>query len=285
MMNPVTLKTMIAALGCGLVQCLWQPATAAGAEAKDAPPALRIIVLDEETGKPIPSFRLIAGSDIRKGINEGFAKRTAAEAVNWQPHTAKIGNDGIYIWPLARTWKKTGLRVETDGYIPQRFTWIIKEEGSRNLEFKLKKDPGVPGKVLLPDGQPASHALIGLALIQRNVRIKDGSLASAGKPMPEKPGDRWRCPTIVETNRQGNFILTTETDPASAVVAVHPKGICEMRYADFERKKMLQLKKWGRVEGKVMIGGMAGAGLEVTLATQREGYGYPQNTRPRLRLI
>jgi hypothetical protein len=55
---------MIAALGCGLVQCLWQPATAAGAEAKDAPPALRIIVLDEETGKPIPSFRLIAGSDI-----------------------------------------------------------------------------------------------------------------------------------------------------------------------------------------------------------------------------
>jgi hypothetical protein len=105
MMNLGTLKTTIGALGCCLVQCLWQPTTAAGAEANDEPTELRINVLDEGTGKPIPSFRLIAGSDIRKTINEGFTERTGAVAVNWQPHTTKIGKDGIYIWPLARVWK------------------------------------------------------------------------------------------------------------------------------------------------------------------------------------
>lgn len=246
----------------------------AGAAAADEP-VLRISVTDAETGAAIQEFRILAGVPVGRSTSLLFGERVGAEAVNWQPHTTKTGQQGEYIWPMAQAWEKTGFRAEADGYIPQQSIWIEKKPGEQVLEFKLEKDPGVDGEVLLPDGRIAPAALIGIGLIQRNVRIKGASLHGAGEALPEKPGDRWRRPTIAETDVKGKFTLTTETDPAAVVVAVHPKGICEMPFAEFEQKRSLRLRKWGRIEGRVSIGGEPGAGESVSLSIQRDSYGYP----------
>ena len=247
----------------------------AGAAAADEP-VLRISVTDAETGAAIQEFRILAGVPVGRPASGLSGERPGAEAVNWQPHTTKIGQQGEYIWPMARAWEKTGFRAEADGYIPQRSIWVEKKPGEQVLEFKLAKDPGVDGEVLLPDGRIARAALIGIGLIQRNVRIKGVSLQGAGEPLPERPGDRWRRPTIAETDAKGKFTLTTETDPAAIVVAVHPKGICEMPFAEFARERSLHLRQWGRVEGQVSIGGEPGAGESVSLSIQRDSYGYPE---------
>ncbi|MGI9239224.1 MAG: hypothetical protein ACR2RV_00395, partial [Verrucomicrobiales bacterium] len=161
----IHLATATLLLGCLLT----------GALAAD-PPAVRITVVDAESGAPIPEFRILAGAHIGRSINHPFSESTGDEAVNWQPHTTKIGRGGKFVWSLARAWEKTGFRVEADGYVPQRFIWVEKKEGGRGLEFKLKKDPGVVTGVKLPDGRPAAGALVGIGLIQRNVRIDGVSL-------------------------------------------------------------------------------------------------------------
>ena len=43
----------------------------------------------------------------------------------------------------------------------------------------------------------------------------------------------------------------------------------------FEKMKVLRLKKWGRVEGKVTLGAKPGENLEVTLGTQSEEHAHP----------
>jgi hypothetical protein len=241
----------------------------------DLNPAVAFSVLDEATGKPIPSFRIVAGVPVGGGINNDYTKRTGNEVVNWQPHMTKLGEGGTHVWSLERAWDQTGFRLEADGYIPQQFTWIVKKEGSRKLEFKLQRDPGIVGKVLLPDGKPAGAALIGLSLIQRQVAIKGASFYHVGEALPEKPGDRWRRASIFETRRNGEFKMTTETDPAAVIVAVHPQGTCDIPYVEFLKTKTLPLKRWGRVEGSVTVGDGPGAGRKVTLSIQRDQYGYP----------
>lgn len=255
--------------------CLETTIAEVGPATGSAPPEVRLSVVDADTGAAIPTFRVLRGSSVGDVSGEEFRKNNDVEVANWQPHLTEIGKDGKHVWPLARAWDKTALRVEADGYIPQIHTWIVKAEGARALEFKMKRDPGVAAKVLLPDGKPASHALVSVALIHREVRIIGTSFENAGAPMPESLRDRWQRPPIAETNRGGEFRLMTETDPAAVVVAVHPKGICEMPWAEFEKAKVLRLQQWGRVEGKMTIGDRPGSDVEVTLGTQRQQYAYP----------
>jgi hypothetical protein len=195
--------------------------------------------------------------------------------VNWQPHTTKVGADGVLELPLARAYDPLALRVEADGYVPRRHLWIDKKKGSQEVTAPLGKDPGRPGVVRTPDGQPADGAIVGIALVQRNLRIEGHTFAGWGDPEADKPGDRWRRPTMVAADAEGRFVLPTETEPASAVVLVHESGVAEMFYADFLATPEIRLVKWGAIAGRVTVGPGAGAGVEVTMGIQHYGYGYP----------
>lgn len=243
--------------------------------AEDAPPEVQIRVVDAETGAAIPTFRFLRGSPVGNVSGEEFLKHNDVEVANWQPHLIEIGKDGKHVWPLSRAWDKTAVRIEADGYIPEIHTWVIRDEGSQEIEFRLKKDPGIEATVLLPNGKPASNALVSVALIQREVHIVGTRIKNAGEPMPKSLRDRWQRPPITETDSNGRCRLSTETDPAAMVVAVHPDGICEMPWADFEKAKVLTLRKWGRIEGTVTLGTKPGADVEVTLGTQSAHYAHP----------
>lgn len=242
---------------------------------EEAPPEVRIQVVDADTGAAIPSFRFLRGTPAGNVSGEEFRKKHDVEVANWQPHLIAIGKDGQHVWSLSRAWDRTALRIEADGYIPEVHTWILREEGSQEIEFRLKKDPGVEAKVLLPDGKPAPNAQVGVALIHREVSIVGTRIKDAGTPLPTSLRDRWQRPPVHETDAEGRCRLSTETDPAAMVVAVHPAGIAEMSWMAFEKTKVLRLKKWGRVEGKVTLGANPGGNLEVTLGTQSEEHAHP----------
>jgi hypothetical protein len=208
------------------------------------------------------------------GIADEFEKRTGKTAINWQPHTLKLGKDGDFVWPLAKAYEEMALRVEADGYVPQVALWLKKNAGPQHVIFQLTKDPGVKGRVLQPDGQPAAGAMLALAMPQRDAVWEDGRLRGADKPLPEKLGDRWRLPIFVKTDADGRFQLPTEPE-AAAVLIVHDSGVRELAYEDFQKSPEVKLQGWGRIEGRVLWKDEPGDSVPLNFSVHRDEYGYP----------
>jgi hypothetical protein len=235
---------------------------------------IELSVVDLTNGQPIVEFRVIAGIPAGQSITRDFQQRGGGEVINWQPHTAKLGRGGNFVWPLARGWDDMALRIESDGYEPQR-RWIRRPDGPKHLVIQLEKDPGIDVLVLQPDGNPAAGASIATVLPQREAHVQNGLIKGDGLPLPDKPGDRWRRPTIVHTDAQGRARVATETDAAAAVVVVHETGVREASFEQFRQLKRVDLRRWGRVEGRILWQDKPGANERVSLSIYRHEYGYP----------
>jgi hypothetical protein len=233
---------------------------------------LRILVVDAD-GNNVGDFRVLQGVG-SESITAEYEKRTGRKVVNWQPHTVTVGANGEYNWPLERTYSIAYLRVEADGYEPQVAGPIKKADGAQLVEFQLKRDAGIVGRVLTPEGQPAAEATVALALAQKDAALEDGRLRGADQPIPDKPSDRWRRPLVVKTDGQGNFELPTECEPA-AVLVIHDSGVLETAYEKFQKNPELKLNRWGKIEGRVLWKDKPGVDDEITLSVHREDYGYP----------
>lgn len=235
---------------------------------------IAINVMNAKGDKTIPEFRVIAG--VSSGsVSSEFEKRTGKTVINWQPHTCRIGKDGGYVWPLDKAYDEMAIRVEADGYVPQRFTGIKKSKGAQHIVFLLAEDKGIAGSLKTPDGKPAAGATVAVALPQRDVVWSEGKLRGADDPLPEKPGDRWRRPLFVKTDAEGAFRLPTETDPAAAVLIVHESGVRELSYDAWKESPAVTLQKWGRIAGQVLWQDKPGAEEGVTMSVHRDEYGYP----------
>ena len=235
---------------------------------------IAVSVRDAKDDTPIARFRILAGVPARS-VSAEFTKRTGREVVNWQPHTVRVGAAGASLWPWGRAYEEMALRVEADGYQPQSSEWIFKKAGAARVEFLLVEDRGIDGIVHQPDGTPAANATVARALVQRDVSIEGGRIRGVDQPQPEKESDRWRRPHAVTTDKFGRFRITTETDPASAIVVVHESGVAELDNAQFQRDPEITLKPWGEIDGRVLWKDKPGAGELVGISVARDQYGYP----------
>lgn len=233
---------------------------------------IRVSAFDSTGNKPLPAFRVIAG--VRSGVSGEFEKRSERPVVNWQPHTLKVGKDGDLLWPLAKAYDEMALRVEADGYQPQIWYWIRKQEGPQHIVFQLAEDKGIAGRVLAPDGKPASGATIALALAQRDAVLEEGRLRHADSPPADNPNDQWRRPIFAKTDAEGRFTLPSEIEPA-ALLVVHESGVRELAYDAWRKAPDMRLQDWGRIEGRVLWKDKPGADEPVSLTVHRDDYGYP----------
>jgi beta-lactamase regulating signal transducer with metallopeptidase domain len=235
---------------------------------------IRLSVLNTKGDQGIAVFRVIAGVPAQ-GIADEYEKRTGKTAINWQPHTLKVGKDGDFVWPLAKAYEEMALRVEADGYVPSVALWLKKSAGPQHVIFMLPEDPGVKGRVLQPDGQPAAGATVALAMPQRDAVWENGRLRGSDQPLPEKPADRWRVPIFVKTDAEGRFQLPTEPE-AAAVLIVHDSGVRELAYNEaFQKSPEIKLQGWGRIEGRVLWKDKPGADVPLNFSIHRDEYGYP----------
>jgi beta-lactamase regulating signal transducer with metallopeptidase domain len=234
---------------------------------------IRLSVLNAKGDQGIREFRVIAGVPAR-GIADEFERRTGKTVINWQPHTLELGKDGDFVWPLDKAYDEMALRVEADGFVPQVFYWLKKAAGPQHLVFMLAEEPGVKGRVLRPDGEPAVGATLALAMVQRDAVWEEGRIRGSDKRPPEKPADRWRLPVIRKTDGEGRFQLPTEPSPA-AVLIVHESGVRELAYDEFQKTPEITLQPWGRIEGRVLWKDKPGANEPLSLIVHRDEYGYP----------
>ena len=236
-------------------------------------PLVSLSVVDEETGAPVERFRALPGVPY-----SGTDERSVAV---WQPHLLRESAGGRYEWPRERSYETFRLRAEADGYRPSMTPWLRKADGTREVTIRLRRDPGIRGVILRPDGSPAAGATLGIALPNRTLRLAGRTIDRAGEPPAEKPGDRWRQPLTARADADGRFRLPAETDPAALLVVVHQDGYIERPFAELLGKdakplpdRELHLAPWGRIEGRVLWGDRPGAGEQVELIVSRESL-YP----------
>lgn len=244
--------------------------------AADAPlaPRYEISVVDAQTNQSIREFQVLAGVP-GSDVSREFEARTNHRVANWQPHTLRVGRDGLAEWPLERAYDEMCLRVEAEGYQPLVWRWIKKADGPRKLVFHLKRDPGMAGQVLQPDGKPAGGATVAFGLAQKKIRVlTNGKLLGQEAPIPKDPRDRWRVPTFVKADHEGRFQLHTETVPA-VILVVHDAGVRELAYHEYLKSPTIKLQPWGRVEGRVLWKDKPGANAQIVGTNNREQYGYP----------
>jgi hypothetical protein len=251
----------------------------AGADAGPLPergseePLVVLTVVDGDTGAAIEKFLTVPGVPYTGSNNPSVAA--------WQPHLAHESAGGRYEWPAERSYAKFRLRVEAEGYAPASTEWIVEADGRKEITIRLRRDPGIHGIVLLPDGSPGAGATLGVSLPNRDLRLSGRAIERDGEPPAVRPQDRWRQPITFRAGVDGRFRLPTEIDPAALLVVVHEGGylerpFAELRGADAEPRvpRTLRLAAWGRITGRVMWGDRARADELVELIVSREAI-YP----------
>src|SRR4051812_17004678 len=160
-------------------------------------PLVALSVLDEETSDPVERFLVIPGVPY-----SGTDQRSVAA---WQPHLVREATGGRYEWPQERSYERFRLRVEADGYRPSTTAWLRRSDGPREVTLRLRRDPGIRGVILSPDGSPAAGATLGVALPNRRLRLTGRTIEHAGESPAEKLVDRWRQPITTRADAGGRF--------------------------------------------------------------------------------
>ena len=137
--------------------------------------------------------------------------------------------------------ERFGVRVEAKGFEPKMFAGIEKTKDSKRIVFRLKKDKGIKGRVLLSNGKPAARAEVGVKMTSRQLKLRGTTLVNGDT---NNFADDWSCGIIVQANELGGFELPRETDPSAFVVAVHQGGTIQVPFSQLYKNNQITLVKW-----------------------------------------
>jgi len=165
------------------------------------------------------------------------------------------GRDGNFTRNVGRRFGELDnyyLLVDADGYESLQSEDLIAKAGNTALEFKLKKATGqfvthLTGTVLQPDGSPAAHTEIGIAMPDCPFQLEN-----ARPPMHSRE-------RTFRTDSTGNFSIARSGmslgNQDYKLIFLHDSGFVAIRKAEFEeRNEPITLTAWGRIEGTVYTG-------------------------------
>jgi len=205
--------------------------------ANSAPLTVHGLVIDATTKRAIPQFRVVSCVAYNSQLTE----------LTWQPQWITIHRGGRFdLPPNARAWPKMRYRVEAEGYRPSISRVVERSEGDIKLTFLMQADAGISAIVRAPDGTPAAGARATWVTHSREATVQGATitLMDHGKRLGA---------TVVTADAAGRLRLPPECDPGTIVVA-HDFGYAEVRPADLIASGVVTLRRWGRVEGRVLAG-------------------------------
>lgn len=181
-------------------------------------PSIRGRVIDRETRQPIPSFGVY-----RAALLQGPVSPTLMddETVKGSSGEFKYCSDVLFR-------PDSALYIDAEGFRPVVSRPLSIADDGKELTFELSRAEPMAGKVLTPDGSPASQA---------EVRFWSGQIRSSSIPQ------RFRT----NTDRDGAFSLPTGLD--GEFVVRHESGYAEVPLKQFTATRTIQLVKWGKVRG------------------------------------
>jgi uncharacterized GH25 family protein len=202
-------------------------------------------VIDNGTKKPVARFRVTPG-----------AMRGMWNSSSWDERNRAEGTNGSFLAFISKKYSQPVVKIEADGYLPQRFS--LQPESRTNLNFELQKGTGPIGKVLLPDGSPAQEASVVLLCAgdQRVALNANGEL----KDWEHKE-------SIVLTDTDGSFALRPDLDMV-AVAAVAEEGFKISSVEALATDARVILEPWSKLKGVLYRESAPSTNEDVDLAFQ-----------------
>ena len=198
-------------------------------------------VTDAKSGKPID----------RIAISLGRFLEDSPDPV-WSPDRNEFA-DGEYVCRFDEPEAGRALKVIADGYQPAISRTFKSDEGNQTFDFQLEPGTGLSGTVLLPDGEPAADAEVGLLTRGRGIMLLRGGRFDVAQNRAE----------VVRSDASGRFQFSAREDKTFLLLALHDAGYAEVHSADFERSNSIRLSAWGKLEGRVMVENQPDANREV----------------------
>jgi hypothetical protein len=210
------------------------------------PTVVKGSVVDEETGKGVESFSVTPGMVSFEGPGR--------QSVYWERDERKVikGVDGVFEFTVNYPRAGHMVRVEAKGYAPMDSRVFKDEEGKVELAFKLEKARNIEGVVRGLDGKPAAGVEVILIGPRSQLRWVNGKF---------EPGGMHGVVRTV-TDGEGRYWFVPQKD--AFLLAVLGEGwFGELAGDEAVKHGEIQLKRWGRVEGRVMRGMNTEGNVEV----------------------
>ena len=221
-------------------------------------------VIDADTGRPIPRFRLAQGwpsIDLRSGRTNIQVSGIDSFSPNYSEGRFHQVLEKELIVGLAD--QKLMVRIEADGYQPFISRTIGYDEGVVTLDVSLQRTETLEVTVVDVAGRPAPGALVGL--------VTPGAVIHLGPDGLAQP-DNGGLNVILHADEDGRVKLQKDTT-VERIVAAGSRGtlgFSEISWAQLQSDAVLTLLPWGRIQGRVL--GTPGklAGKVVVLGDRNE---------------
>lgn len=205
-------------------------------------------VIDRETRKPIPTFRVVPTLDWLTGSPPYIERSRAFEA-----------KAGRFEWETGRTDTGHYVRIEAKGYLPALSKMMRVGDCEKvTINFELEKGRNVEGVVRGIDGQPLADMDVLMCTTMQGLNLSNGRLSRADSTL------------VAKTNTQGHFSFPPEKDPFLLVV-VNDMGYAEVTQKEIADSGQIQLKPWAKIEGKLLQDGKPVTGYRIRLSPVRVG--------------
>jgi len=217
-------------------------------------------VRSEETGEPVPRFRVIRASN--PSANEYIG----------DPELLAEGFDGRFAFrvtpgDLEPAWRLPGhpmgrvsarVMIQAEGMLQQIFPLPSATNGEVMVNLRLLSDTPTEGTVLLPNHRPADGAEVTYRGPQLGMGLEKPIAFGSRYTDERQPGQ-----AKAVAGADGTFRLRP-VDGATRLAVVHREGWANVPLAGLPREPVW-LEPWGRIEGVVAIGGRVWPGVEVHL--------------------
>jgi hypothetical protein len=220
-------------------------------------------VTDATTGLPIPTFRIITGcptTDTTTGATGAEWSTIDRFWLKFQGGTFHY----TYTEPVVGGAPNPGyiFKFEADGYAPFVTRPVASDEGSVEFNVTLRPSASASITVLLPDGQPAVAADVGLVSTGSRLDFQPGGFSHENIQSAE---------SLLATDKAGRFSLSADPTVTEIVIA-HPEGFAQTTPADLAAATTIQLQPWSRVEGTLLFDGQPASGRDVALRLENDDF-------------
>jgi RNA polymerase sigma factor (sigma-70 family) len=207
-------------------------------------------VRDANGGQDIPKFRVICG-----WMEQGGGPQWSSIDRFWLNFTGgkfrHVFEEPVLISEPPRDF---ALKFEAEGYASFVSRAIRADEGESQFDVTLTKADDTSVTVLLPDGQPARAADVGLGSRNSQLTLLAGSFSRA---IPNFSG-------LLQTDDQGKFHLPTDPTITRVFIA-HKSGFGTSPPAALTKIPLLQLQPWGSIQGVFRTNGQPAVGQTLQL--------------------
>ncbi len=212
-------------------------------------------VTDAATGQPIPAFRIIVGRPTMNSITKEVSAAWSTLDPFWlkfeggrfrhlfdEPASGDPNPDFIF-------------KFEADGYASFITRSFSGAEGEVQLDVAMRPAAAINFAVLLPDGQPAVKADVGLVSPASGLVLRPGGFSHDN---PQSGG------SLLSTDDAGHVSLPVDETVKSIVIA-HPNGFVQTTLAWLATNTTIQLQPWSRIEGTLLYDGEPAPGRDIQL--------------------